>query len=569
MKIKPKKNKSFDVKQFFILHVEKFVVGLLVLVAIFFIYVGVTSYKSLAWQPSELDKDSQMSRNFIDTNTRTATDEGIIPFQYDKYAEWIKYGVKLPLYETPTVWLPLLFPELIKRDKVPLLPIENLQASAGLGAISIKPTGGKTQIGERWAVVTGLIPIQRQREFYLRAYAASVRPMPNKDTPFYVSYVLERTEVVPDQDEKNMKWEEIKAFDEINKRITNTWNGVTPEPVDPDFLAPYVYLGAGSLPMACPLPPTLKPFGSEITQSSIPLISETAAEWQKKSLEYNKRLQEEMEHKSTSGKGSFIDQDPWGGAVNKPDKNPQPRSVTENIPQEEQRVITHFLFRYLDYSVQPGKTYRYRVKLLLANPNYGLSEGDVVSIDLTKNKYLTTDVSNASNRVTIPPDSRVLARSVSQPPRSAPWSEPSANVLAVYFDLTDGSEWVWGTNERVYRGSMLNIKSAPTQDPTTIDKQETPGRPTGGAAKTPTTPDPKLQAQRKDVITNICIMDIYGGIELGKVVNDAPTVRTPSKILVLNNMGEISIRDVAEDNQEIESMKSTKKDSINPKNPRM
>jgi hypothetical protein len=566
MNIKPKKTKSsFDIKQFFILHGEKFVVGLLVLFAIFFIYTGVTSFQPLAWKPADLDQISQASRTFIDTNTRSATDEGVVVFQYDKYAEWIKYGVKLSLYETNTVWLPLLFPERIKRDKVPLLPVENLQASAGLGAISIKPTGGKTQIGERWAVVTGLIPIQRQRELYVRAYAASIRPIPERDTPFYVSYILERAEVVPDQDEKNLKWEAIKTFEEINRRITNVWNGVAPEPVDSDFLAPYIYVGAGSLPMACPLPPTLKPFGAEVTQSSIPLVSETAAEYLKKSQEYNKRLQEEIERNPANSSGDYRQIDPFGGASRQPDTTTTQRQRNENLPLEEQRTISHFLFRYLDYSVQSGKTYRYRVKLSLANPNYGLPEGDVMNIELTKAMYLETDVSNASNKVTIPPDSRVLARSVTSPSRSSPWAEPYANVFAVYFDLADGSEWVWGASDRVYRGSALNMKGATTYSPLVLDKVETAARPPAGRPSPAGANDPtKSQAQTKDVITNICVLDIYGGVVLGKVVTEAPTVKTPEKILVVNNIGEIAIHDISKDSKEIEAMKSIKTDPNNP-----
>ncbi|MDR2761177.1 MAG: hypothetical protein LBB88_01095 [Planctomycetaceae bacterium] len=570
---KSKKKKSFDIKQFFIQHGEKFVVGLLVLIAIFFIYLGITSYQSLAWQPADLDNSAQSSRNFIDTNSRTASDEKIGVFQYDKYAEWIKFGIKLELYATPSVWLPLLFPERIKRDKVPLLPVENLIASAGLGAISIKPTGGKTQIGERWAIVTGLIPIRKQREFYVRAYAASVRPAPERDTPFYVSYELERAEIIPDQDDKNLKWEKIEAFKELNKRLTTTWNGVANEPVDPDFLAPYTYLGPESLPMACPLPPKVKPFGKEVTQNNIPLLSETTAEWQKKSQEYNQNLQKELEQKGESGV-SFKERSPWGnrGDTNQPFMQPKPNrtsSPDSNLPPEEERVIENFLLRYLDYTVVPGKTYRYRVKLTLANPNYGMSEGDVVSIDITKEAYLDTDVSNASNKVTIPPDSRILARSVLPPSRTSPWLEPSANVLGVYFDLADGSEWVWGANEKVYRGSTINIKDAVTQNPLMLDKAETRPRPGGARPTNPTTAqsDPKLQPQRKDVITNACIIDITGGVVLGNattVPTDAPTTRTPGKILVVNNMGELSIHDIGEDNNEIESMKSIGTDTNNP-----
>jgi hypothetical protein len=327
--------------------------------------------------------------------------------------------------------------------------------------------------------------------------------------------------------------------------------------------------------MACPLPPTLRVLEKGITQSSIPLLSETEAEWQKKSQEYNKRLQDEMENRSKQ-KGSFLEREgsPFDtvGANESPDGRMNTPTPTD-VPTEEQRVVSYFLFRYLDYSVTPGKTYRYRVKLWLANPNYGLNESDVANFDLTKEKYLTTDVSNASNKVTIPPDSRVLARTVSSPSRSAPWSEPTANVLAVYFDMTDGSEWVWGESEQVSRGSTLNIKSAVTKDPATLGKPKTPNlrTPTAGTTVRPTPTstnpnDPKAQPQRRDVITNTCIMDIYGGIELGKVVNDAPSIRTPGKILVINSVGEIAIHNLIEDNEEIDLMSSPQTD-INRNNP--
>ncbi|MDR1480032.1 MAG: hypothetical protein LBJ00_13940 [Planctomycetaceae bacterium] len=573
MKAKSKKKKTFDVKQFLILHGEKLVVGLLVLVAFFFIYLGVTSYKPLSWQPAKLDTVSQDTRNFIDANTRTATDEAIAVFHYDKYAEWIKFGVQLKLYETPTVWLPLLFPERIKRDKVPLKPVENLQASAGLGAVSIKPIGGKTRRGERWAIVTGLIPIQEQRDLYVRAYAASVRPMPNQDTPIYVSYILERAEIEPEQDENNIKWVEINAYDEIDRRMRE-WNGLGSEPVDPFYLAPYENRGPKSLWMACPLPPTIRPLEKGITQSSIPLLSETEAEWQKKSQEYNKKLQEEMENRSKDA-GSFLDASPFDAVstTNMPVGRIDTPNTT-NIPIEGQRIVSHFLFRYLDYSVMPGKTYRYRVKLWLANPNYGLNESDVVDFSLASDKYLTSEVSKTSNKVTIPPDSRILSRSVLPPSRSAPWSEPSANILAIYFDMADGSEWVWGAGERVYRGSTLNIKNAVTQDPSALDKAEVtnPRTPPRSMPTPAGTTDPKLQPQRRDVITNACIMDIYGGVVLGNVLgSDPPPTRTPGKILVLNGLGEITIHDLIEDNEEINLLTAPQTDNLrnNPNYPRM
>ncbi len=39
-------------------------------------------------------------------------------------------------------------------------------------------------------------------------------------------------------------------------------------------------------------------------------------------------------------------------------------------PNLDQDKKTHLLFRFLDFSVQPGHVYRYRVKLIVKNPNF-------------------------------------------------------------------------------------------------------------------------------------------------------------------------------------------------------
>src|SRR5262249_19707852 len=37
--------------------------------------------------------------------------------------------------------------------------------------------------------------------------------------------------------------------------------------------------------------------------------------------------------------------------------------------------VDYYLLRFLDFSVEPGKKYKYRVKLVLQDPNYGLPQG--------------------------------------------------------------------------------------------------------------------------------------------------------------------------------------------------
>lgn len=59
------------------------------------------------------------------------------------------------------------------------------------------------------------------------------------------------------------------------------------------------------------------------------------------------------------------------------------------------------LFRFIDESVEPGKAYRYRVKMELPNPNYGLDPRLLADPKAAVNELLAT-VSEASAPVTLP-----------------------------------------------------------------------------------------------------------------------------------------------------------------------
>lgn len=63
------------------------------------------------------------------------------------------------------------------------------------------------------------------------------------------------------------------------------------------------------------------------------------------------------------------------------------------------------LFRYIDFAVEPGKTYRYRVRLVLNNPNYGRlpSEANGQPV-VVEGETRTTEWSNPTKPVTIERD---------------------------------------------------------------------------------------------------------------------------------------------------------------------
>jgi hypothetical protein len=63
------------------------------------------------------------------------------------------------------------------------------------------------------------------------------------------------------------------------------------------------------------------------------------------------------------------------------------------------------LFRYIDFAVEPGKTYRYRVRLVLNNPNYGRLPSEANGQPLVvEGETRTTEWSNPTKPVTIERD---------------------------------------------------------------------------------------------------------------------------------------------------------------------
>ena len=69
---------------------------------------------------------------------------------------------------------------------------------------------------------------------------------------------------------------------------------------------------------------------------------------------------------------------------------------------------TLMLFRYLDFDVNPGEAYRYRVKLEFANPNYLVSTDQVKEASVAENETRTTAWSEPSAPVVVKADTNTF-----------------------------------------------------------------------------------------------------------------------------------------------------------------
>ncbi|MEZ6144365.1 MAG: hypothetical protein R3B91_02810 [Planctomycetaceae bacterium] len=74
------------------------------------------------------------------------------------------------------------------------------------------------------------------------------------------------------------------------------------------------------------------------------------------------------------------------------------------------------LFRYLDFDVEPGATYKYRVRLEVANPNYGRKSSEAAGIaEVVEGQTRKTEWSNITDLVHVPRDAEYFVTKVDQP----------------------------------------------------------------------------------------------------------------------------------------------------------
>jgi hypothetical protein len=106
------------------------------------------------------------------------------------------------------------------------------------------------------------------------------------------------------------------------------------------------------------------------------------------------------------------------------------------VAADEAPPVPYKLFRFTDFDVQPGHSYRYRVQLVLKNPNYGISADALATPAVKPEPYRDTPWSDASAVANVPPAPRLLAAGIDrrkgriERPRQDPDKEKPCNLLA-------------------------------------------------------------------------------------------------------------------------------------------
>jgi hypothetical protein len=528
-----------------------------------------------------------------------------------------------------------LFPQRPQRGEPPLYPVEALQGKADCGRIATVrlmedgaaslPAGGggvprsmpamqrgEAVQGERWVVLTGLVSVEKQyREFY-DYYKNAQKQTPN-DVPVYAGYYVQRLEVSGADAGELPDWSKSQTIisGQAMTEATSNWaqmGRVSQEVVDPR------YLDQGQR-LAFPLPPLVDRQWDEsvVHPPQIPLFRQqyeqplemvpTTPEGQPlenpfavpdqgrpfaapapgyntprghvpSRTEYDGPVSSgRFQYGSGSGVSGYYSPRGHGPMGYYPGPGYRGPRAAPPLSGQANQLPKYQLFRFFDFKVEPGKQYRYRVRLVLRNPNADVedrylseevlakkkqiedtaeklkAEGKVNEanlIRLTQWGMINTDWSEPTEVISVPRDSRLLAISVQAPPRAA--AEPSAKVMVISWVKDQGIEAF--TEKTVDRGKVVNYAGChfpETPQPKKPSKKEagglpisSPPQPFAGGANEPV---------EVDYLTDTLVLDIHGG----QLLPGKDRLNCPGKILLLDPDGTLTVRaeldDLAEYNK--------------------
>ena len=551
----PKQKKQSSDENFLLLHGEKFLFGIFVILAVWLMTRG-SGLAPFTLTPDQVrDAATRAENNIRQSKVEPKdVDADLNVFDYLDYASLIKSSLRADAYDTANRWEQSLFPEKILRPTIRPLTVENLRAVACIGAIRYVKMSAATGVaaqtyedrGEHWITVTGLIPIADQMKEYNDMLGRSEYTDPNRDVPKYIFYDIFRGVV---DESGNTVWDE-KPIDlnQVYAKEIDQWAGFGLDPVSTEYSVPLFSADSPSLTMECP-PLVNKPFGSEVTNlPNIPLLSETQKEELADQMSEMKKQEDETKKGNTRNFNSVLNTSIFSQGGNNRNANTRSGGALPGMPNMNMMPVqtpnaarggnigakvtkvNYYLFRFFDFDVEEGRTYQYKVKLYLANPNYGLD----VNLVEDGNSVLTASVasgeSKPSNPVSLGSESRVLAESIEA---GRLGQEPKIVVSSIYFNTDDAKESL-NEGAKVVLGQVANFAN---QDYKPINL---------GGSMTYTTSASDTGKKKVDYLSNICILDADGGEKIA-----GSDLRSSARLLVLEPSGLLSFHSASEDKAEL------------------
>jgi hypothetical protein len=529
---------SFDKKaigNFFLQHTEKVVFILFLLTFASIIYGAVMRREKFDKTPVQLIEKCSTAERSFEGERKIELPTPDYKSIANKYKD-NKNGINVEPYKTDVVWDSPVFPVRGKRGSPQLFDVQDLRAVAEFGAFQVGEAAGEPADrggrdapprppirGERnagggrattggihgkcWVVLTGLVPYEKQANAYKEAFRDAMGYDPFRDTPTYSSYSVERAEIKSPADKTNPNWQPCgtKSTEEV---VTKEWLGQQNDVIDPKYSDTILTYPLGPL--------TKRKWGKNVAhEPEIPILSTDAVgagNTERREVRVDRR-----------GAG-----DPRG-------RGGDPRETT--IVAEGEQIPEYKLFRFFDFNVEPGKSYIYRVQLVLNNPNYQVPASQLIDAQQTQKETLETSIKVApsSSIIYVPTDTQILVDSVK--PKAG--YDYTGKVLLLKWMKTTGQEAYkdFRDNTNLERGQLLNFNN----------EKLTPVQESSSGPHEP-------QAQTQDptnLTTDATLLDMGGGKKLkGRDTN----LTEPGEMLLMYVRGNsltLMTRDEMEDMDEV------------------
>ncbi|TWT90685.1 hypothetical protein Mal64_10800 [Pseudobythopirellula maris] len=373
------------------------------------------------------------------------------------------------------------------------------------------------------------------------------------DVPSYAGYEVERAEY---RAGALSKWQRVP--------VTGGWGSVRQPYVTPRTIEeatsswiegqePLVDGNYEDFALTFPLPPLVgRAWGAEVVHSEIPLASET---------EMLETVDEPEEPTENENGGIFSRPSERGarGGIDRPLERGGPRmsqrggglgefngggerggrSTRRSRTSSEgfSTSIPNLMVRFFDFTVEPGKQYRYRIRLILNDVNQGVSKKYLSPQVLQRlagqkpgaHQVVFTEYSEPSPVISVPMAGDAYVVSAKLPSSKQVNAEPSVNMLVQSFSIDEeGKAFKAELEAEFNRGDVMNM----TEDAEVL------------------TSDGRFIVKKDSFPfrTGSTLIDVDGGEEIVRNVIDAPV-----RVLLMDPAGRLYLRDEMTDSQEVEN----------------
>jgi len=456
---------------FFLSHGEKIIAAMIGLAACGLVWGGIGTIRNLRpsskQEPQAIVAGAAAASEHIDAVKNPPAEERASD---KKLAEVVTQWRETKVVSEPphALFSRPLFGELARRSSPDILPIEDLRAVSGAAVLAVKaPPGGRVappvrtpdfddgnmprqkprgnrrgpgqqaqqqpeeqpeqdqalqpdqQLGPQgkvvpYVLVTGLIPLKKQQQEYRQRFDNASFRNATIDAPNWSSYRIERAEIQPGAAEK---WSPIDVKQAVI-RYGAEWVGFQSEPALATITIPTAQenrdLAVSPIPFSSPMPQLAD--GSWGLNAMHPWF----VDYLQRDAEEKKSqaLADQVKAETSTNIFGAATEESVGGGIGKPGFGVPVMPVDEDsgmAPGMAGSVMLgpeYRLFRFIDLDVKPGRTYRYRVKVVCWNPNLNVPGRHLVEASLATKPILESPESNPTAPVVVSDGARLLVQPV-------------------------------------------------------------------------------------------------------------------------------------------------------------